>query len=500
MMTDRPHWQALGKTLLALSFILLMGPQSARAQGTRQVEGTNWSTPEKISAAIDVPVSSPRLVVDREGNPHVFWIENPAPDEDATDHLPGAIIYSRWNRFTWTTPRDILVAKSADRIHRLEVALDDSDRFHLVYVDWADKRPYYSSSDLKAAEDPRLWTKPAAIGGSSVWSIDLESHDRELYLAFSEFTAPYEIGFVLSDNGGQSWSEPSWVSNALGREEFANDVRLARDQEGVIHIAWAQYELPDGYPPARVNYSKSHDGGGSWTSKIDVHIGRYGNPNVVAGRGEYLYLAWNGASGVGGRYFRQSLNAGNSWSERTTIAPGIGGLTGAPAMAIDSSGTLHLASASASSSGIDGIAFASWDGGAWSELENASQTYDPYTTEEQRKGFEPWMAISAGNRIHLVYIGKGHSDVWYVTARTGAPAVGLEEATGLESSSLSPQPEKRSEATDGQSEDAPVSVEQAGDLRLAPRGESSPVVPIWIGGVPVLVLIGLVILVRFIQE
>jgi len=387
---------------------------------TTQAATNPWSQPEEISPSL-VAHAAPRLLTDRYGRLHAFWVAGTALDAPPGDNQ--AIFYTLNNDAHWGVPNDVLARPGA--IRGMSVVLDAAERFHLLLIDQNNGALLYSTAEMWDAMYPRAWLAPQQVVSARVSGVTLITHDEQLLAAYTLWEEPFEVYFIRANTDGVSWSEPVQVSNILGNwYETALGVSLARGADGDLYLAWGQYVLPEGYPPQRIMFSRSEDGGQTWSEAVQLSEGAYGLPMILAGPDNTLYVTYNGAAGTSGRYLLYSMDAGLHWSERITIAPVIGGLTGGT-MALDCAGTLHYASAAdegVGGSGINGVAYTQWRDGRWDPVRNIAGIA-PGTDERTRQGYEPVMAIAQCNQIHVIYLGASHGYVYHTTAQASAPAI-----------------------------------------------------------------------------
>jgi hypothetical protein len=423
------------------------------------------------------------MLGDRMGHLHAFWIQNPMPERDWNQ--TEAITYARWDGMQWSPPLEVLVTPSGGVIDSFSIALDDADRLHVLirhgyYV-------YYTQTSLPGIERHSSWSAPDTLLVEPLLGASIRMVGDALYVTYLSATPPYGLYAITSDDAGLSWSAPDLLYTLGLPEEEPTSTSLTIQPEGVLHLAWSYGSRPDSYPPLGIRYARSMDGGRSWTQPLLLQEGGYGLPALRVAAENTVYLTYNGISSVTGRYFHWSSDGGQTWSEQILIAPGVGGLTGGT-MALDSAGTLHYASA-ADTGPVNGVAYTQWDGARWSRLVDLTKTRVE-VREGGRQGYEPRMMVSHGNRLHAVYIGADHDDVFYVTAQTDAPAVPL--PTSLPTQQPTPEPTRTKAAA------TPTPSFQIDETSaLTPTaGEQSTAGPIVLAVVPVILLLSVVLVLR----
>jgi len=450
-----------------------------------------WSVPLKLSASNGF-LSSPRLLVSPDGNLHAFWIENKQSDPSRSGGFPEAIVHTYSVGGRWSKPHDILVAPSAQRIGGFSVFLDEWSQAYVFLQDYTDSRLYYSTADLAAVDFAHGWSRFQRVSAERVVTAGARLFRGTLYVVYTQQEKPSEINLIKSNDYGATWSAPVRISNAAEFEEAAMDATLGCDSDGTLHIVWAQYRLPNWYPPTRIMYARSLDDGQTWSVPVQLQEGNYGAPALVIGSKGQLFLEYNGASGTHGRYFLNSTDGGKTWSKRVTIAPGVGGLTGG-SLALDSADVLHFVSASGEPGGIDGIAYSQWNGKQWSPLLNIARTTAPYTTEERRQGFEPTLLITEGNQLHVIYLGRGHTDVFYVTARAQAPRVPMPTALPTRTPAPTAQPTLTASPT-ARFMVTPSPLIKSGEITEI--SETNSFTPFLVSAIPVVLLVAVIVIVR----
>ena len=371
----------------------------------------SWSEPMNLS---QTPETSryPVAIADREGNLHVFWV----------DDLQDVIYHRRLSGTSWSYPADILTSPDGTRPRIPMAAVDADDNLHLT---WAGgdtlAELYYSRAAAGDAGSARAWSAPVSLAHGMRGAADvLVDRDGVLHVTYAEDAAAGNLYHLYSQDGGSNWSSPVRVSNVVRDSEAAGGGRLAVDGRNRLHVAWGEgpWGLPG--PPLRVLYARSSDGGRTWSEPLEVDSrDKYEYDPIfgpqwisVASAGEdNVYLTWHGA-GAAHRVFLWSSDGGQTWSDTIHIFPGVpGAIGGWNDMAVDSAGVVHIIS-----SRSDGIVYRAWDGQEWTEPESFDNRKNDFHYQR--------LAISGGNRLHAVYADPSRTgEIWYATRLTSAPAL-----------------------------------------------------------------------------
>lgn len=371
--------------------------------------------------------SEAEVVADPSGMVHVFWAYG-APDAEE-EGWAQAIYYTRQENGAWSDPVDVLISPGG-RVARMHSVAADSQGY--LHIAWSGGNAiFYSRAYAPQAGLATAWAAPVAlISNVSVLAPALAiGPDGSLYVVWTQANAGLVL--VRSDDGGQSWSLPQVIFQADRNNELASSGRIAVDDRGRLHVVLT-YAIND--PQARYGrtdahllyYLRSEDRGATWSEPFLVTPEPdFGEINVATFGEDTVHLVWNGRAGRHGRYHRWSEDGGETWSNiLEVIAPapaspiGTGGLTGFPAVVTDGTGALHLVSATGR-----GQYYLRWAEGGWTApllISPGVQGGGVTNTAESIE--QPSIAISQGNRLHVVFH-DGFERIWYTGAAIDAPYV-----------------------------------------------------------------------------
>jgi hypothetical protein len=259
------------------------------------------------------------------------------------------------------------------------------------------------------------WSRVQTLSDGGVLHSHLTATADGLYLVYASRKG--DVFYQRSEDGGWTWSNAVAVS-AVDRTHVASDLpHVAVDGRGRVHVVWTQYELPKGWPPLGAFYSRSIDGGRTWSSPREMAGLNRGLITVATRGDDEVHVAWSAVVAIGDRDHAWSGDGGETWSAPERISTQIrGGWTGPSAIAFDNAGALHVVTS------VDGqpgerILQITRTGSQWSEPELA-----PGGTNAEKSVEWPTLALSGGNQLHVAYE-VDYRQIWYTEEMADAPPV-----------------------------------------------------------------------------
>ena len=147
-----------------------------------------------------------------------------------------------------------------------------------------------------------------------------------------------------STDGGLTWttklvdvskSPPDCSAIACGWAFLGAAITMTSDTSGNLYALWNAGSVDKG--PERIYFSKSIDGGNTWSAKVDVSGAPAGShhafPAIAAASNGDVRIAWMDARAANGGmdrwnvYYRSSSNGGSTWSNEVDLSTNVSGFT-----------------------------------------------------------------------------------------------------------------------------------------------------------------------------
>lgn len=412
-MNRKIRFSWLGSLVLLLAAVLSWQP-SAQGQGQELL----WSAPVTINLPGDFS-AFPTLLADSAGRLHAFWttVDNPESSTGLS-----VLYYARWSGSSWSTPVDILASPESNPAARamgdlVAVVLDSAGYFHASWVG-GNGYVYHSMVPLDQAGSAHSWSPPQAVALDGLSISGLAARDNTIHLAYTRSPVNSGVSYSRSTDGGFSWSPPSDISGPLESDHLAHAVRIAVDGRGRVHVVWHENLMPGNWPPVAAKYMRSPDGGDTWTSPVALDTC---DPDK-----ELCGVSFANVLAIGPDEIHLF------WDGRPTFArqhkySTDGGVTWSPPEHIfpELMGSLNGPTVAAvdsagriyavASSGTTGVLCSVWHNGTWSPSMTVA------TLDQSPDPHYQTIAMVAGNEIHIAWHDVG--PIYYTKARTDAPRV-----------------------------------------------------------------------------
>jgi hypothetical protein len=201
------------------------------------------------------------------------------------------------------------------------------------WATWASKNSTYPNSfniRVSSSTDGTTWASPTQLTTYNSTGLDVKNpcvvikgNGYPIILVDSNGTAAVE-GIYYTNYNGTSWSSLGTVYTNDGYTQ--SNPSAVVDSAGVIHVTWQGYDSTD-VNPTNIRYSKSTDGGATWSAMLKLTSGNVSGqgqyyPSITADKNNNVYVLWRGIdSAVNATYnqIRKIVWNGSAWGSITTI-------------------------------------------------------------------------------------------------------------------------------------------------------------------------------------
>jgi len=291
-----------------------------------RINSVQWGLPMMIPSPQESSSWFPDLAVDSRGRVHFIWCESLYPwfeDGQKRSGMRESVLYSMWDRQTWSSPEEI--AGPGSGIFRNALAVDSSDMLHVLYSDGDGNKHVlkHISLDANGSEVASNWSIPIRLSGKGqVYMSDLTAEGQVLHAVFdctnggSGQAGSSDVFYTQVSLQELSQTEPfSLLPNSTGSARVQLDI----DQGGVIHVTWDEgWDRFSGIGRPRYGiYYRSSDGGKTWSDPLRIDDSHSAVAQLCCGadgRGGII-LVWRTVdTEENSLYFLRSVNDGRTWS------------------------------------------------------------------------------------------------------------------------------------------------------------------------------------------
>jgi hypothetical protein len=417
---SKKHKRILTVFILAL-IIMTSVPKLGLVFAQRNVN-IHWHEPVNLSNSASSS-TYPAVAADKYGYVHVFWGEDldgePVSDKNQSEYS-NSIAYTYWDGTNWSTPIDLFYS-SGSSYNFPSVTIDQIDILHLVWK--SNQGIYYSSVPLNLAHIVKNWSIPQIVAkvhgdGPQIFS-DNENNLHLIYTSWNNLITGKHDGNVYyqkSMDSGKNWSEAVQLSSIIE----TSDINAAHpstfiDSSQYLHTTWFQAS-PPGYTGDSVHYSRSVDGGQSWSPAEIVYEKKEGEnwtsmPEIV-GKNKELHQVWVCGTNAH-RCHRWSKDGGDTWLTTKRVFGEMVSLAGWDTLVYDGEGTLYWI---LQLRYPPAIYFSVWTGADWSGLSVVED-------KDLSGGHYLRAAVHNSNQINLVMVHQLEKEIWYKLGETNSSPI-----------------------------------------------------------------------------
>jgi hypothetical protein len=280
-----------------------------------------------------------QLLADADGWLHASWVQRVAADDARL-----AAYYSRWDGIAWSQPNELLRPEEDQSIAQPTLALGPDDTLMAVWLDGEPGRVYFGQADLARASNLSEWSSPLILPTPSdeVTAPDLAvDSDGVIYVTYAvPLNEARGVYMTRSTDRGSTWSDPEQVFDGVAAGwTMVDSPHLAIGGEGTLHLMWSRLSSPPDATPQSLHYSRSDDGGQSWSESTEI-TSSPGTWSELLASGELaVHRLWLADSGD--LWHQSSSDDGQSWEQPQRVSSG-GGSEGAVRSVLDGAGRLWV--------------------------------------------------------------------------------------------------------------------------------------------------------------
>jgi len=301
-----------------------------------------WSKPSPL-ASNSFEIFKPVSITDSTSRTHVFWTQI---DQSETSERVTKIYYTSTSEDGWLTPGDIQNSPDGEPID-IQIAIDSKDRLLLVWAGHLSGEIYFSWASADKASSPTEWEDPITLPSINPINSSptiLVSPADNIFVAYSlSLNENRGIYLVNSSDGGNTWSSPSLVVDAVAAElNMVDSPILTQTESGRLHLVFSQNAVPGDREPVALYYVASDDNGVTWSQPIPIVERPLEWFSLVSLARSQVHNLWQAVfSTVSSIFQASSQDEGANWAEPVNVS-NFGGLLGMVDAVSDQVSRLHL--------------------------------------------------------------------------------------------------------------------------------------------------------------
>ena len=296
--------------------------------GVSAQEKNQW-TDQRTIPMYHPETEPPILIADQSGTVHAFSYQGFG---DLDNPAGRAIMYNQWTPETgWTTPIDILLSPIKNDARLLDVFLDESGIFHVVFFggDEAESGIYYSRAPMDLANFAPAWSQPVVLARKALIpeSGAIAGDDKgNLIVIFSGLAFGRGWFTTISPDSGNTWSDVEMVFPVYTRDSVPYYLQTIVSEDGRLHAVWSLNDQNN--HGLEVYYSNYNFDVEEWSVPLVLaeqrNLDDLGTQApVISEYNNALFVIYYDGS-TNQRYFTRSMDGGQSWSKPVTPFPQIG--------------------------------------------------------------------------------------------------------------------------------------------------------------------------------
>jgi hypothetical protein len=281
--------------------------------------GATWSAltfTRNATASFAIASNGTTVNVFYNDGAYVYFVKFDATTVTNTDQYDGS---------------SLKVVETQTAMQSVSLTIDSNGK---LWATWASKNSTYPNSfniRVSSSTDGTTWASPTQVTADNTSGTDntnpcvvITSSNNPVFIHQRVAGTTYYIYSRYYNVSNSSWNGPYTVYTVASYTQ--SNPSAVVDSAGVIHVAWQGYDSTD-VNPTNIRYSKSTDGGATWSAMLKLTSGNVSGqgqyyPSITADKNNNVYVLWRGIdSAVNATYnqIRKIVWNGSAWGSITTI-------------------------------------------------------------------------------------------------------------------------------------------------------------------------------------
>lgn len=348
------------------------------------------------------------VLADEQGFLHTYW-NQPVMDDDGQVQAIGAIYYARVSNELWSLSGSVIKSED-EEIANPSATIAPNGRLLITYTSGEFGELKYSWASASRANNISEWNPAVTLPSinTSASNPDIASSaDGQIFVVFAvPLNEQRGIYITKSLDDGVTWTQPRMIFDAVANDwPRVDQPHIGITSNGTIHVIWTRLPLPGDLNTTGIYYSKSSDGGETWSQEETVVDTEVGWTDIITFDGQTIHRVWSETTRTALALWHEvSKDGGLTWT-RSTVFSSFGDSENFISSALSPSGELYLSMIVNISQDNWGLRHWIWNGERW-----ANQDYLQLDLESGEYVISHAAAFNPRGYLSILYTTKKTTD------------------------------------------------------------------------------------------